>query len=65
MNGESSMETYAATYEIDGQWEFVVFLRELKLGLCDNPEGWGRVGGGREGGPRQRGDTCTPMLNSC
>ena len=35
MYGESNMETY----KIDSQWEFAVWLRELKEGLCDNLEG--------------------------
>ena len=34
--------------EIESQWEFVVWLRELKLGLCDTLEGWDGAGGGRE-----------------
>ena len=25
---------------MDSQWEFAVWLRELRQGLCDNPEGW-------------------------
>ena len=28
----------------DSQWEFVVWLRELKPGLCDTLEGWDGVG---------------------
>ena len=38
MNGESNMETYNVIYKIDSQWEFAVWLRELKQGLCDNLE---------------------------
>ena len=30
------------------QWKFVLWLREHKLGLRDNLEGWDGVGGGRE-----------------
>ena len=30
------------------QWEFALWLRELKLGFCDNLEGWVGVGGGKE-----------------
>ena len=30
--------------KIDSQWEFAVWLRKLKQGLCSNLEGWG--GGG-------------------
>ena len=41
-------------WKIDSQGEFAIWLRELKLGLCDNLEecGWG---GRWEGGSRQRG----------
>ena len=44
MYGESNMETYNTTYKTDSQWEFALWLRELKHGLCDNLEG----GMGRE-----------------
>ena len=53
MNGESGMETYTTICKIDSQWEFAVWNRELKLGVCNNLEGWQGVGGGRgvqEGG---------------
>ena len=46
--GESNMETYITICKIDGQWRFAVGLRELKLGLCDNLEGWDGEGGGRD-----------------
>ena len=36
MYGESNMETYITTCKIDSQWEFVVWLRELKQGLFIN-----------------------------
>ena len=36
--------------KIDSQWEFVVWLRELKQGLCNNLEGWDGEGGSRERG---------------
>ena len=29
---------------MDSRWEFAVWLRELKPGLCDNLEEWDRVG---------------------
>ena len=45
MNGESSMETYTTICKIDSQCEFAVWLGELKLGLCNNLEGWEEVGG--------------------
>ena len=40
-------ETYTTLCKIDSQWEFAVWLRELKQGLCDNLEGWDGEGGGR------------------
>ena len=39
MYGKSNMETYIATCKIDSQWEFAVWLRKLKQGLCINLEG--------------------------
>ena len=47
---ESNMEIYNTMCKIDSQWEFAVWLRELKQGLYDNLEGWDGVGGlgGRE-----------------
>ena len=48
MDGKSSMETYLTICKIDGQWEFAVWLRELKQGFCINLEG----GMGREMGER-------------
>ena len=47
--GESNMEIYNTICEIDSQWEFAVWLRELKQGLCDNLEWWDEEGDGREG----------------
>ena len=44
---------------IDGQWEFAVWLRELKSGLCNNLEGWGREG------VQEGGDMYMPMDDSC
>ena len=48
MYGKSNMETYITTCKIESQWEFVVWLRKLKQGLCISLEGWG----GREMGGR-------------
>ena len=39
MYGESNMETYTTLCKIDSQWEFAVWIRELKHGLCDSLEG--------------------------
>ena len=50
MYGGSNMETYIIICKIDSQWEFAVWLRKLKQGLCINLEGWkgeGDGGGGR------------------
>ena len=47
MYGKSNMETYITMCKIDSQWEFAVWLRKLKQGLCINLEGWnGREMGG-------------------
>ena len=60
---ESSMETQTLPYvQLDSQWEFTVWCRELKSVLCDNTEGWHGVGGGREA---QGEDICMSMADSC
>ena len=48
MYRESNMKTYNAICKIDGQWEFALWRRELKQGLCNNPEGWNGEGHGTE-----------------
>ena len=50
-------------YKINSQWEFAVWLRKLKQGLCIHLEG----GDGEEDGRKvQRGgDICIPMADSC
>ena len=63
MPGERNVETYNTIYKIDSQWEFVIWLRELKQGLCDNLEGWDGEGGGREA--RKGGYMGVPMTDSC
>ena len=40
MYGKSNMETYITICKIDSQWEFAIWLRKLKQGLCINLEGW-------------------------
>ena len=40
MHGKSKMETYITICKIDSQWEFAVWVRKLKQGLCINLEGW-------------------------
>ena len=44
--------------KIDGQWEFSVWLKKLKQGLCINLEGWSGEGDGREF--QKGGDMCIP-----
>ena len=48
MYGKSNMETYITVCKIDSQWEFAVWLRKLKQGLCINLDGWDGEGDGRE-----------------
>ena len=47
MYQESNMETYITLCKMESQWEFAVFLRELKQGLCVNLKGWDGEGGSR------------------
>ena len=46
--GESNMDIYNTICKIDSQWEFTVWIRELKQGPCDNLEGWNGEGNCRE-----------------
>ena len=62
MDGKSNMETYITICKIDSQWEFVVWLRKLKQGLCINLEGWNGEGHGQE--VSKEGDICIPMVDS-
>ena len=57
------METYITVCKIDSQWEFAVWLRKLKPGLCINLEVCDGVGDGRE--VQRGGDICVPMADSC
>ena len=50
------METYTIICKIDSQWEFAVWLRKLKQGLCINLEGRDGEGDGRE--VQKGGDIC-------
>ena len=47
MYGESNMEAYIIICKIDSQWEFALWLGELKPKLCINLEVWDGEGGGR------------------
>ena len=49
--------------DVASQWEFAVWLRKLKQGLCINLEGWDGEGDGRE--VQQGGDIWIPMADSC
>ena len=49
--------------KIDSQWEFSVWLRKLKQGLCINLEGWDGAGDGRE--VQKEGNICIPMADLC
>ena len=48
---------------MDRQWEFAVWLRELKQGLCDDLEGQDGEADGRE--VWEGGDMGIPMTDSC
>ena len=63
MYGNSNMETYITICKIDSQWEFAVWLRKLKQGLCINLEGWDGAGDGRE--VQKGADICIPRADSC
>ena len=56
------METYITIYKIDSQREFAVCLRELKLGLCKNPEGFKGLRDGRK--VQEGGDICISIADS-
>ena len=63
MYGESNTETYITLCKTDNQWQFAVYLRECKQGLCINQEGWDGEGDGRE--VQEGGDTGILMADSC
>ena len=63
MYGESNMETYITICKIDNQWEFALWLRKLKQGLCINLEWWDEEEDGRE--VQKGGDICVYMADSC
>ena len=60
---ESNMETYITEYKIDSQWEFAVWLRQLKQGVRIKLEGWDAEGDGKE--VQEGGDICIPLSDSC
>ena len=59
---ESNMEAYITICKIVSQWEFAVWLRKLKQGLCINLEEWDGQGNGRE--LQKGGDICIPVADS-
>ena len=59
---ESNTEIYNTMCKTDSQWDFAVWLRELKQGLCDSLEGWDRENDGRES--REGGDISVPMTEN-
>ena len=63
MYGKRNVETYITICKIHSQWEFAVWLRKLKQGLCNNLEGWDGEGDGTE--VQKGGDMCIPMAYSC
>ena len=63
MYGKSNMETYITIGKIDSQWEFAIWLRKLKQGLCINLERW--YGEGDGGEFQKEGDIYVPMADSC
>ena len=58
MHGKSNTETYITICKVDSQWEFAVWLRKLKQGLCINLEGFDGEGDEREF--QKGGDICIP-----
>ena len=62
MYGKNNLETYITICKIDTQWEFAVWLREIKEGLCINLERWDGEEDGREF--QKGGDICIPMAES-
>ena len=57
------METYITICKIESQWEFAVWLRELKKMLCINLERCGGEGDWRE--VQEGKDICILMADSC
>ena len=57
------METYTLPYVKHPAKENLLYGRELKLGLCNNLEGWDEKEDGKE--VQERGDICIPMADSC
>ena len=63
MYGDSNMETYIAICKKDSQWEFAVWLRELKQRLYNNQERWDGEGDRME--VHEGEDIGISMADSC
>ena len=61
MDGECNTETYITICKIDSQWEYAVWIRKLKQGLCINLKGYDEEGDGRE--VQKLGGMCIPMAD--
>ena len=61
--GKNNMETYITIYKIDSQWDFSVWFRKLKQGLCIKLTWWDGEGDGRE--VQKGGDIDIPMAEPC
>ena len=57
------MKSSITVNKVYSQLEFVVYLKELKQGLCINLEGWGGEDDRRE--IQEGEDTCVPVDDSC
>ena len=62
MYGKKNMETYITICKIESQWEFAVWLQELKQEHCINLEGWDGEGDGSKS--QEEGDICIPIVDS-
>ena len=60
--GKSNMDTYNTICIIGSQWEFAIWLSELKVGLSNNLEGWDWQGDGRDA--QEGADMGVPMADS-
>ena len=63
MYAKSKMESCIIICKINSQWEFAVWVRKLKQGLCINLEGWDGEGDRREA--PKGGEIYIPMADSC
>ena len=61
MYRKSNKETDITICKIGSQWEFAVWLRKRKQGLCINLEGWDGEGDGRE--VQNGGTICITMVD--